>query len=265
LCEISIASVRVVTEHNSNADRADSSCRHDPNSKPPPPNLTKSIASLTDLSCFPSESFHVITCCYGYNLIDESEFEPALKEAYRVLAPGGALIVANWESSALHFIGRDVLSGVQRGYASYDNNGDDDNDSLFLPCMAKTALEPISLSSGTQSAKYFQEAMERVGFLLDPVSLVQSYPFRLGRLPELQFFLGTFIIREKLLQLGALAVDKYAAGGWSCLAEQIFFSSIRKYTVPDKNHSGHEDERTVESDGTMWLHGNTYKMSIMRK
>jgi hypothetical protein len=211
---------------------------------------------------------HAITCCYGYNLVDEKDLDKALTEAYRVLAPGGIFIVVNWESSALRYIGRDVLTGVKQG----GNNswggagGDDDNDALFLPPLS--ALDPIALSGTTDGALLFSACLEQAGFIRNhaPIVSVGSYPFNLGRSPDIQFFMGTFTVRQELLELGALGNDdddddgSVMAGGWSCLAEECFWTNIRKYTsaqppLPDD----HDD------DGTMWLKGNQYKMSIMKK
>lgn len=224
-------------------------------SSQPPSNLTKSVANITDLSSFPSNSFHAITCCYGYNLIDELEYEKALGEAYRVLTNEGILIAVNWETSAMHYIGRDVLSGVQRGYNKLQCDYADD-ESLYFP---SPTIEPIVLSSGTDSAIAWNTAAKRAGFFerYESKEYVGSYPFNLGRSPDIQFFMGTSVVRAKLLQLGALARDEYAAGGWSCLAEECFWTNIHKYT--DQN------ERNNTNNNTMWLHGNTFKMTIMRK
>jgi SAM-dependent methyltransferase len=234
---------------------------------PPPPNLVKSVADLCDLSQFASNSMHAITCCYGYNLVDETDLEKALTQAYRVLTPGGILIVVNWESSALRFIGRDVLTGVKRGGGNFWE--EDNNDDLFLPPLS--ALDPIALSGTTDGALLFSTGLEQAGFMRNhvPIVSVGSYPFNLGRSPDIQFFMGTFTVREELLQMGALSGDDdddsvMMAGGWSCLAEESFWTNIRKYTGTAQPLADDDDDDD-DDDGTMWLHGNQYKMSIMKK
>ena len=96
---------------------------------PPPKNLTKSITDLTDLSSYSSDSFDAVICCYGYNL--SSDIPHALSEAHRVLVPGGILVIATWEQSAMLAIGRDVVAYVKGGGRDPYTTLDDDES--FLP------------------------------------------------------------------------------------------------------------------------------------
>jgi hypothetical protein len=200
--------------------------------------------------------------------VDETDLEKATTEAYRVLAPGGIFIVVNWESSALRLIARDVLTGVKRGGANLWE--EDDNDHLFLPPLS--ALDPIALSGTTDGALFLSTCLEQAGFFRNhvPIVSVGSYPFNLGRSPDIQFFMGTFTVRQELLQLGALSGDDndtVMAGGWSCLAEESFWTNIRKYTSASSCSSTAQSlaDDDHDDDGTMWLHGNQYKMTVMKK
>jgi ubiquinone/menaquinone biosynthesis C-methylase UbiE len=108
----------------------------------------------------------VITCCYGYNLVEKSHLPTALKDAYRVLAPGGILIVANSEQSGVQYIGRDVLlAAVRRGGAQLDE------DHVFLPPIA--TVDAIALSSSgttTTSAGDNSAKSKEMWMALSPLS-----------------------------------------------------------------------------------------------
>ena len=258
MCEDAIKAVPVRGKDDTN---------NNDNSLPPPANLSKSVASLTDLSAFESASVDVITCCYGYNLIDENDMPEALAEAYRVLKPTGILMVVNWERSSLHSIGRDVLTGVKRGAA---DDFLDANDSLFLHSQATEAPDAIALSSGTPAAILFARALEQVGFLPTIHDTTGTYPFQLGamRNPLLIFFMGTIVVRDELMELGALKSDADAgAGGWSCLAEQIFWTNMQKCSTPDDNDNkgDKENQEGNDQDKPFWIYGNQCKMTIVRK
>lgn len=256
-CTDSVASVVASIRTGDDDDGVD----HDTNHQAPPFHLTKSVADLVDLSQFEANSVDVITCCYGYNLVEESHLPTALKDAYRVLAPGGILIVANWEQSGLQYIGRDVLAAVRRGGAPLDE------DHVFLPPIATVdAIALSSASSGTSSSSSsagdtsFDASLKDAGFQRccgsdHPASpIVRSYPFNLGHYPDLQFLMGTLTIRGELQDLGALE-ESEDAGGWSCLAAECFWTNIRKYVTTNND----------DDNGSMWLNGNVFKMTVVMK
>lgn len=174
-------------------DAAAANGNHDKN-RSPPLNLQKSVADLANLSQFDSNSFDAITCCFGYNLVDDSHLPQALSAAYRVLAPGGLIIVVNWEQSGLQYIIRDVLAAVRRGGVM------EQEDYCFLPSPSD-AVEPIALS-GEHSA-FFDKSLEDTGFQHYQSPIFASYPFNLGQEMDLQMLMGTFTIRSELELLGA--------------------------------------------------------------
>jgi len=58
-------------------------------------NMKCVLADAQDLSVFDSESMDVVTCCYGFMF--PTDKPAALKEALRVLKPGGTLIATTWD------------------------------------------------------------------------------------------------------------------------------------------------------------------------
>jgi SAM-dependent methyltransferase len=212
---------------------------------PPPSNLTKAIVDLTDLSSYESNTYDVITCCFGYGL--SSDVSRALSEAHRVLVPGGVLIIATWEQSAMLSYGRDILASVRGGGRDVHAAEDDE---AFLP----PRLPPPNIIALSRPGE-FEALLITAGFD-QPGAVVTSwgtYPFDLGRQSEEQFAMGTILIRSELESLGAMrsATRGYRAGGWRSLAEEVFFINIHKYIDM--------------VDGTMFLRDNTFKLTISTK
>jgi SAM-dependent methyltransferase len=212
---------------------------------PPPNNLTKAIADLTDLSAYESNTYDVITCCYGYGL--SADVSRALSEAHRVLVPGGVLIIATWEQSAMLSNGRDILASVRAG--GRDVHAAEDDDAFLPPRLPPPHI--IALSGPGE----FEALLIGAGFD-QPGAVVTSrgtYPFDLGSQSDDRFAMGTILIRSELESLGALRSPKrgYGAGGWKNLAEEAFFINIHKYTDM--------------VDGTMFLRDNTFKLTISTK
>ena len=52
------------------------------------------VADAQDLSAYPDSTFAVVTCCFG--LMFMPDFKQALCEMYRVLEPGGLVILTLW-------------------------------------------------------------------------------------------------------------------------------------------------------------------------
>jgi SAM-dependent methyltransferase len=230
----------------SRKDNIDDFCKDGKDHRTPPPsNLTKAIADLTDLSSYESNTCDVITCCYGYGLSSDVSF--ALSEAHRVLVPGGVLIIATWEQSALLSNGRDILASVRGG--GRDVHAAEDDDAFLPPRLPPPNI--IALSGPGE----FEALLISAGFD-HPGAVVTSwgtYPFDLGSQSDDQFAMGTILIRSELESLGALRSAKrgYGAGGWKNLAEESFFINIHKYTDM--------------VDGTMFLRDNTFKLTISTK
>ena len=205
---------------------------------PPPKNLTKSITDLTDLSSYSSNSFDAIVCCYGYNL--SSNIPHALSEAYRVLVPGGVLVIATWERSAMLAIGCDVQAYVENGghdrYAVFDD--------LPPRKVPQIKLSEVGELEGLLVASGFDQPQAVVA-----TSLV--YPIDLGDTPADQFAMGTCLIRDELESLGALGCPAgNGAGGWN-LAEEGFWVNVTKYA-------------DVVEDNLL-LRDNTFKLTVSTK
>ena len=209
---------------------------------PPPKNLTKSITDLTDLSSYKSNSFDAIICCYGYNL--SSNIPHALSEAYRVLVPGGVLVIATWERSAMLAIGRDVKSYVESGGCDPSYTFEDDLPPILVP---KIELSGVGELEGLLVASGFDQPQAVVA-----TSLV--YPIDLGSTPDDQFAMGTILVRDELESLGALVVPPVGskgAGGWNNLAEEAFWMNVQKYA-------------DVVEDNLL-LRDNTFKLAVSTK
>ena len=213
--------------------------------QPPPKNLTKSITDLTDLSSYNSNSFDAIICCYGYNL--SSNIPHALSEAYRVLVPGGVLVIATWERSAMLAIGRDVKSYVESGGCDpshYTASFEDDLPPILVP---KIELSGVGELEGLLEKAGFDQPQAVVA-----TSLV--YPIDLGNTPDDQFAMGTILVRDELESQGTLAVPpagSNGAGGWNNLAEEAFWMNVQKYAdVVGAN---------------LLLRDNTFKLTVSTK
>lgn len=214
---------------------------------PPPKNLTKSVTDLTDLSSYESNTFDAIICCYGYTL--SSDISRALTEAYRVLVPGGVLVTATWERSAMLSIGRDVVATV-RGGGRDPYHGHDDDEAFLPPRLVplnKLALSGVGELEALLVASGFDQ----------PKAVVASslvYPIDLGGTPADQFATGTILARDELESLGALGPDnsgEVGAGGWGNLAEEAFWINIKKYADV--------------VDGNMFLKDNAFKLTVSTK
>lgn len=231
-------------------------CTTTSESVPPPTlsltNLTKSVLDLADLSEYASGTFQVVTCCYGYHsVVDNEENDTngrllhALRQAHRVLLPGGILVTATWENSPLRLLSRDVLATVREGGVNVYQQEDDE---AFLPPRL-TPLDAIALSEPGE----LEGLLGMAGFD-NVVSVSGTYPFDMGTGAEEQLSLGTILIWQELKRHGAFdsVCGVLAAGGWACLAEEAFWTNIGKYT-------------NVDEDSSMLLGGNTFKLTVSTK
>ena len=208
----------------------------------PPPNLTKSVVDMSDLSTYSSDTFDVITCCYGYGLADDVSY--ALSEAHRVLAPGGILVIATWESSAMLSIGREILATVRRG--GKDPLAAEDDEAFLPPRMSPPDVLELS-GPGEFEALLVGAGFDQPGAV---VATLGTYPFDLGSNTDDMLTMGTILIRKELESLGAFD-STGGAGGWANPAEEAFWINIRKYTDMVR--------------GTMFLRDNTFKLTVSTK
>jgi SAM-dependent methyltransferase len=208
----------------------------------PPPNLTKSVVDMSDLSAYQSDTFDVITCCYGYGLADDVSY--ALSEAHRVLAPGGILVIATWESSAMLSIGREVLETVRGG--GRDPLAAEDDEAFLPPRMSPPDVLELS-GPGEFEALLVGAGFDRPGAV---VATWGTYPFDLGSNTDDMLTTGTILIRKELESLGAFD-STGGAGGWANPVEEAFWINIRKYTDM--------------VGGTMFLRDNTFKLTVSTK
>ena len=233
----------------------------------PPKNLTKSVQDLTNLSSYKSNTINAIVCCYGYGLSEN--LPAALQEAHRVLVPGGILVIATWQESAMLSIGRDVLGFVRSGgLAAFSGSSEEE---WFLPPIV-APIEDIELSGEGELEALLQTA----GFVDDSqpsqegkdpgeVAVITTrgmrYPYDLGNTPLDQFDMGTILIREELEKLGSLRQEgSVNAGGWSSLAEEGFWRNIQKYIDTTETTSASSGGRNP-----MLLKDNIFKLTVATK
>jgi len=180
------------------------------------PNVAVQLADAQDLSQFESNSFDVITCCYGYMFPEDKAL--ALKETLRVLRPGGTLVATTWNRVDILKICRDVMTEV-----------------LGAP-PSPPPLNPMSLSE----PGLFEGLLQTAGFVSIETS-DSTYPFEFGNEKEMQFKMGTMLLKDKLNELD----------GWA-VAETAFWDNIGKYTVEDES-------------GNMIMPENTFKLTVAKK
>lgn len=206
--------------------------------RPAPKNLTKSVADLSNLTAFESNSMDAITCCYGYGMVHDPV--SALREAHRVLKPNGVLVTATWQHCRLHEIGRDVLATV-RGHGR--NPYDAEDDEAFL----QPRIAPI-LAMELAGVGELEELLKMAGFA-SIISTICSYPFDLGKTRLDKMAMGTLFVRDQLLD---------ESNRSSCVnenhrfTEEAFWMHIGKYA-------------TTESNNVMMLQDNRFKLAIATK
>lgn len=217
-----------------------------------PQNLTKSVANLEDLSLlFETESVDALVCCYGYGLA--ANVPQALREAYRVLAPGGILVLATWQRSPLSLLSRDILAAVQAGSGGGTMNVYEQDyyspEGAFLPPRLHPVADIAFAGTGEWEAMLIAAGFDAANV----TSRYSTYPFDLGKRPNQQLAMGTVLIRPALERLGAFdGSTADGAGGWTNLAEEAFWTNISRYSD------------TLE-DGSIMLNDNTFQLTVSTK
>uniref|UniRef100_A0A6U1PI47 Methyltransferase domain-containing protein n=1 Tax=Fibrocapsa japonica TaxID=94617 RepID=A0A6U1PI47_9STRA len=158
-------------------------------------NMTAVLANAEDLSQFDTDTFDMVTCCYGYMFAENKP--QALSESHRVLKPGGTLIATTWDSNDLMSVQRDVMKVVL---------GRDPPAPL---------LNPLSLNEPGLFSKLLADA----GFT-NITSSTSTYPFNLGKDKNFQWKMLTMLYKDKIAELGAEDTAKHA-----------FFDIVPKYSV----------------------------------
>lgn len=79
-------------------------------------NVTTAVADVQDLSSYADGSFDVVTCCYGFMYPGDKAC--AVREAFRVLKPGGLLVATTWETLKTVEIGQLIVEVGQCYYKS---------------------------------------------------------------------------------------------------------------------------------------------------
>jgi SAM-dependent methyltransferase len=178
-------------------------------------NLVVELADAEDLSQFDSESFDAVTCCYGYMFPEDKA--KALEETRRVLKPGGMLVATIWTDLTMLKISRDVMAQV------------------LGTEPPPPPLNPMSLAE----EGLFDTLLKDAGFTVRG-SVASTYPFNFSSDPELQYKIGTILLREKLDELDAHDV-----------ARRAFFGCIPRHS------------RVV--DGEILVEANTFVMTTAEK
>ena len=129
--------------------------------------------SFEDLGRVPSDSVDVATCCYGYMFAGDAP--TAFAETFRVLKPGGALVMTHWKDVAfMRLVG--AVTAAARGPGAAP--------------PPPPAINPLALAEAGKTEKLLADA----GFVVDGDGCSraeQAYPFELGADEEFAFKLST--------------------------------------------------------------------------
>lgn len=146
---------------------------------------------------FEASTIDVVTCCYGFMFPEDKAL--AVREAWRVLKPGGVLVATTWDELDMLKIVRDVMEAV-----------------LGAP-PPPPVMNPMSLSTpGLLESLLVEAGFERAKIACSS----STYPFDFGVEKDYQFKLATLLIRAKIDELGAHEV-----------AHKAFWANIGKYTT----------------------------------
>lgn len=142
------------------------------------PNMNAELADMMNLKQFQDDSIDIVTCCYGFMFPPNKE--TAVKEAFRVIKPGGSLVATTWNVFNMKFP-RDVMEHI-----------------LGKP-PPRPAIDPLTLSE----PGLFEGMLQRAGFENLQVS-EHEYSFNLGESKDTIFKLMIMVILDKLQEMNAI-------------------------------------------------------------
>ncbi|KAK3280355.1 hypothetical protein CYMTET_11799 [Cymbomonas tetramitiformis] len=139
-------------------------------------NVRCAVVDLQDMSQFPDASFDVVTACYGYMFPEDKS--KAFQETFRVLRPGGTLIMTYWRQLIMLEICKTTMTAA----------------------LGRTPppppINPLSLSA----PGLVEEFCETAGF--SSISIVEDeYPFDFGSEDEIIFKLVTLPVSSVLSEM----------------------------------------------------------------
>lgn len=137
------------------------------------PNMQAKIADMTSLD-FEDETFDIVTCCYGFMFPPNKD--QALREAYRVLKPGGVLVATTWDFLPISEVSRKLLACVLDGVEP-----------------PRPSIDPLSLAM----PGHFESMVVKAGFH-DIQTSQSAYEFDYGVDTETQFQMATLTIKDQL-------------------------------------------------------------------
>ena len=135
--------------------------------------MTAVVADMQDLSDFDTNSFDLVTCCYGFMFPED--ISRAIAESYRVLKPGGQLIATTWNKLSIMMKIRAIVTEI------------------IGKEPPPPPINPLSLAE----PGLFENLLKDAGY--DNIQCKNyEYPFDLTSDPEAQFQSTIIPIREKL-------------------------------------------------------------------
>jgi SAM-dependent methyltransferase len=183
------------------------------------PHMTAQVADMENLVDFEDNSFDVITCCYGFMFPPDKQ--KAVKEAYRVLKPGGILIATTWNKvGMMAFLGA-VMTDV------------------LGEAPPPPPVNPMSL----KEPGAFESLLQEAGFD-DIQGETHEYPFDMTKDSDFQFKGSLMLVKDQLDKLDAWDTAKEAFerhkldfgayndnGHWMIVGNEYKLTVCRKATI----------------------------------